>query len=95
MSVEEIYAKGVEALQAGSNDLAGRDFAKLIARFPFGPYTEQSQLNLAYAQYKGDKPDESYSTINRFIKTYPTHKHIDYAYYLRGLINFNRSAGLS
>ena len=69
-------------------------FARLISRFPFGPYTEQSQLNLAYALYKDGKPDDAYSMINRFIKTYPTHKHIDYAYYLRGLINFNRSGGV-
>ena len=60
---------------------------------PPNPYTEQSQINLAYAQYKDNKPDDAYSTINRFIKTYPTHKHVDYAYYLRGLINFNRSGG--
>lgn len=93
MTVEQLYQQGVEALDAGNDDLASRTFQRLIARFPFGPYTEQSQINLAYAQYKGDKPDDAYSTINRFIKTYPTHKHVDYAYYLRGLINFNRSAG--
>ncbi len=68
-----------------------RKACKRSIPFPFGPYTEQSQINLAYAQYKTDKPDDAYSTINRFIKTYPTHKHIDYAYYLRGLINFSRS----
>ena len=94
LPVEQLYQKGVGALDAGSDDFAARVFQRLISRFPFGPYTEQSQINLAYAQYKNDKPDDAYSTINRFIKTYPTHKHIDYAYYLRGLINFNRSGGL-
>src|SRR6185312_566254 len=94
LPVEELYQHGVEALEAGNNDLAARSFERLVARFPFGPYTEQSQINLAYAQYKDGKPDDAYSTINRFIKTYPTHRHIDYAYYLRGLINFNRSAGM-
>jgi len=93
MTVEELYRKGVDGLEAGNNDLAIRAFTRLNSRFPFGPYTEQAQLNLAYAQYKDDKPDEAYSTINRFIKTYPTHRHVDYAYYLRGLINFNRSGG--
>jgi outer membrane protein assembly factor BamD len=93
LPVEQLYQRGVDALEAGNNDLAARSFERLVARFPFGPYTEQSQINLAYAQYKEDKPDDAYSTVNRFIKTYPTHKHIDYAYYLRGLINFNRSAG--
>jgi outer membrane protein assembly factor BamD len=93
MTVEELYQQGVDSTETSNWDLASRSFERLVARFPFGPYTEQSQINLAYAQYKNDKPDDAYSTINRFIKTYPTHKHIDYAYYLRGLINFNRSAG--
>ncbi|MFI4970607.1 MAG: outer membrane protein assembly factor BamD [Lysobacterales bacterium] len=93
LPVEQVYQKGVDALDNGNYDLASRAFERLTARFPFGPYTEQSQLNLAYAQYKADKPDDAYSTVNRFIKTYPTHRHIDYAYYLRGLINFNRSGG--
>lgn len=93
MTVEELYRQGVSGLDAGNNDLAIRSFTRLSSRFPFGPYTEQAQLNLAYAQYKDDKPDDAYSTINRFIKTYPTHRHVDYAFYLRGLINFNRSGG--
>lgn len=93
LPVAELYQKGVDALGVGNNDFATRIFARLVARFPFGPYTEQSQLELAYAQYKSDKPDDAYSTINRFIKTYPTHRHVDYAYYLRGLINFNRTNG--
>ena len=93
LPVEQVYQKGVDALDNGNYDLAARAFERLTARFPFGPYTEQSQLNLAYAQYKANKPDDAYSTVNRFIKTYPTHRHIDYAYYLRGLINFNRSGG--
>ena len=93
LPVAELYQEGVHALDVGNDDLASRAFERLIARFPFGPYTEQSQLNLAYAQYKSDKPEDAYSTINRFVKTYPTHRHVDYAYYLRGLINFNRSAG--
>jgi outer membrane protein assembly factor BamD len=93
MSVEQLYQQGTGALESGNNDLAARSFQRLIARFPFGPYTEQSQLNLAFSQYKSDKPDDAYSTVNRFIKTYPTHRHVDYAYYLRGLINFNRAGG--
>ncbi len=92
-TVEELYAQGANAIDSGNYEFATRTFQRLISRFPFGAYTEQSQLNLAYAQYKNNKPDDAYSTINRFIKTYPTQRHVDYAYYLRGLINFNRSGG--
>ena len=69
LPVAELYQKGVEAINVGNNEYAARAFERLVARFPFGPYTEQSQLNLAYAQYKSNKPDDAYSTINRFIKT--------------------------
>jgi outer membrane protein assembly factor BamD len=93
MPVEQLYDRGVNALDSGNFDMAARTFQRLVARFPFGPYTEQAQLNLAYAQFKDEKPEDAYSTINRFIKTYPTHRHVDYAYYLRGLINFDRSGG--
>ncbi len=92
-TVEQLYAKGKADNENGNYDRAVKTFTRLIARFPFGPYTEQAQLDEARAQYKMNKPDDAYSTVNRFIKTYPAHKHIDYAYYLRGLINFNRSAG--
>jgi outer membrane protein assembly factor BamD len=93
LPVEQLFQQGVSAMEGGNYDFAGRSFQRLIARFPFGPYTEQSQLDLAYVQFKSDKPEDAYSTVNRFIKTYPTHKHVDYAYYLRGLINFSRSGG--
>ncbi|UXI67684.1 outer membrane protein assembly factor BamD [Tahibacter amnicola] len=94
LPVDEVYALAKKSLQNNNLDRAIKTYERLIARFPFGAYTEQSQLELAYAQYKDHKEEEAYSSVNRFIKTYPTHKHIDYAYYLRGLINFDRSAGL-
>ena len=92
--VDQLYEKGKSDNENGNYDRAAKTFARLISRFPFGPYTEQAQLDQAYAQYKMNKPDEAYSTINRFIKTYPAHKHIDYAFYLRGLINFDREEGV-
>ena len=93
-TVEQLYARGKAANDKGNYGEAVHVFTRLIARFPFGPFTEQAQLDEAYAQYKMNKPDEAYSTVNRFIKTYPAQKHIDYAYYLRGLINFDREEGL-
>ena len=94
LGVEQLYDRGKVANDKGNYDVAAKTFTRLVARFPFGPYTEQAQIDQAYAQYKMNKPDDAYSTINRFIKTYPTHKHVDYAYYLRGLINFDREEGL-
>ncbi|MGC1548478.1 MAG: outer membrane protein assembly factor BamD [Rhodanobacter sp.] len=94
MPLPELYTKAHDALIHADYSAAEKDYQRLIARFPSGEYNEQAQLDLTYAQYKNNKPDDAYSTINRFIKTYPTNKHVDYAYYLRGLINFDRTSGV-
>lgn len=88
--VDQLYSMSREALDDGNFSKAGRMYQRLIARFPFGPETEQAQLDLAYAQYKAGTPDDAISTLNRFIRTFPTHKHIDYAYYLKALVNFQK-----
>lgn len=94
LPVDELYAEAHKSMTAGNYDRAVKYYKRLVARFPFGRYTEQAELDMAYAQYKGNSPEEALSTVNRFIKQYPTQKHADYAYYLRGLINFNREIGL-
>ena len=93
LPVEQMYKVAHDALEEGNYAKTIKYDQRLVARFPFGAYTEQATLELAFAQYKSDKPEDAYSTINRFIKTYPTQKHVDYAYYLRGVINFDRDRG--
>ena len=93
MPVDALYNKAHVSLEKSDYAAAGKAYERLIARFPSGEYNEQAQLELAYAQYKANRPDDALSTTNRFIKTYPTNKHVDYAYYLRGLINFDRTSG--
>lgn len=90
LGVDKLYTEANASLKNGNYGRAQTYYKRLIARFPYGAYTEQSQLDLAYAQYKSGSYDDATSAVDRFIRTYPTHKHIDYAYYLRGLINFNR-----
>jgi outer membrane protein assembly factor BamD len=94
LPVEEMYREANQSMRAGNYERAVRYYRRLIARFPIGPYTEQAELELGYAQFKGRNYEEALSQVNRFIRQYPTHRHIDYAYYLRGLINFEREAGL-
>src|SRR5690349_24042968 len=94
LPVDELYAEAHKSMEAGNYDRAVKYYKRLVARFPFGKFTEQAELDMAYSQYKGSNPEEALSTVNRFIKQYPTQRHADYAYYLRGLINFNRETGL-
>lgn len=94
LPVESLYKSANDNLRDGDYGDAQREYTRLIARFPFGAYSEQSQLDLAYVQYKLGKPDDATSSIDRFIRTYPRHPHIDYAYYLKAVINFDRNVTL-
>jgi outer membrane protein assembly factor BamD len=94
LGVEDLYRESKARLESGRYADAERYYTRLVARFPFGPYTEQAQLELAFAQLRNGKPEDATSTIDRFIRTYPRHPHIDYAYYLKGVINFNRDVTL-
>src|SRR5215469_1170397 len=94
LPLPQLYSLAHNDLVHSDYSAAEKAYQRLIARFPSGPFNEQSQLELAYAQYKNNKPDDAYSTINRFIKTNPLNPHVDYAYYLRGMINFDRTTGI-
>ena len=94
LPVDALYNKAHASLEYGDYAAATKQYQRLIARFPSGEYNQQAQLDLAYSQFKDNQPDDAYSTVNRFIKTYPANKHVDYAYYLRGLINFERTSGM-
>lgn len=90
LPVEALYAESKRLLNKGDYSLAQKYYTRLVARFPYGPYSEQAQLELAYAEYKTGHHEDATSSIDRFIRTYPRHPNIDYAYYLKALINFDR-----
>jgi outer membrane protein assembly factor BamD len=90
LPVEEMYRVGKASMEGNNWNRSEQYFQRLVARFPYGPYSEQAQLELAYVLYKQSKNEEATSAVNRFIRTYPTHRHIDYAYYLKALINFDQ-----
>jgi outer membrane protein assembly factor BamD len=90
LAVEPLYAMAKEDLNDHNYSKANHEYQRLVARFPFGPYSEQAQLELAYVLWKTGKPEDATSAIDRFIRTYPRQANIDYAYYLKGLINFDR-----
>ena len=88
--VEQLYEKAHKSMTNGNWSAAETTFKRLVAQYPYGPYTEQALVETAYAQYKAGKHDDAISSIDRFIRTYPTHKNIAYMYYLRGLSNSSR-----
>ena len=94
-TVDRLYTEAKGALDSGYYSKAVEYLEFLETRFPFGVYGQQSLLDLAYAYYKTEDYDASISACDRFIRLYPQNPHVDYAYYLRGLVNFNRGRGVA
>ena len=94
-SVSRLYSEAKDELNSGNYETAIKYFEKLQARYPFGRYAQQAQLELIYAYYKSDEPDAAIAAADRFIRTYPRNPFVDYAYYLKGIVNFSRGSGFA
>lgn len=92
-SAQKIYSEAKDAMEQGVFDRAVTLFEKLESRYPFGRYAQQAQLEIAYAYYKAGEAASAVTAAERFIKLHPNHPSVDYAYYLRGLANFNDDLG--
>ena len=92
-SESRLYSEATDKLNDADYAKCGKYFDKLEARFPFGPYSQQAQINAAYCYWKGQEQAQALVAIDRFIKLYQGSPNLDYAYYLKGLITFNDDLG--
>lgn len=88
--VERFYSEARAELAKKNYLTAIEYYETLESRFPFGKYATQAQIDVAYAYFKFDEPDSAITALDRFIKLHPRHESVDYAYYLKGLVNFER-----
>ncbi len=93
-SPNKIHAEARDELNSGSYDKAIPLFEKLEGRAAGTPLAQQAQLEKAYAQFKANDQASALSTLDRFMKLHPASPAIDYALYLKGIINFNDNLGL-
>lgn len=93
-SANKLYAEAKDAMAEGAYDKAITYFEKLEARFPYGRYAQQAQLEVAYAYFRQQEAASAIAACDRFIRLHPNHPNVDYAYYLKGLANFNEDLGL-
>lgn len=91
---QQMYRQAQGLLRSASYSQAIDSLQRLEARFPFGRYAEQAQLEIIYAHYMAYDQDAARASANRFIRLHPQHSSVDYAYYLRGLASYNKNAGL-
>jgi outer membrane protein assembly factor BamD len=89
-SAEKFYLEASSELHDGNYLTAIEYYETLESRFPFGKYATQAQIDVAYAYFKFDEPDSAITAIDRFIKLHPRDPNVDYAYYLKGLVNYER-----
>ncbi|MEO7127711.1 MAG: outer membrane protein assembly factor BamD [Rhodoferax sp.] len=93
-SPNKIYSEAKDEMDSGGYDKAVPLFEKLEGRAAGTPLAQQAQLDKAYAQYKGGDKAQAIATLDRFMKLHPASPAIDYALYLKGLVNFNDDLGL-
>ena len=94
MSPNRIYAEAKDEMSSGAYDKAVTLLEKLEGRAAGTPLAQQAQLDKAYARYKANEPAEAMATLERFMKLHPASPALDYALYLKGIINFNDDLGL-
>jgi outer membrane protein assembly factor BamD len=92
-TAEKFRTEAKAAADAGSYEKAIKLYEALESRYPFGEDSAQTELDIAYAYYKNNDPDSAIAAADRFIKMNPRSPAVDYAYYLKGLVNYNRGIG--
>ena len=93
-SASQLLSRARSSLKAGNYEEAIKNYETLEARYPLGRFAQQSLLETAYAYYKAEEEDTALDTIDRFKRIYPRSPIMDYALYLRGLVNFNRGKSI-
>lgn len=87
-TVEELYALASESMAEGNWGDAVERLRLLEARYPYGTYAEQAQLDTIYAYFRNSEPGLAIAAADRFIKLHPTHESVDYAYFLKGQASY-------
>jgi outer membrane protein assembly factor BamD len=93
-SANKLYGEAKDAMSGKDWTKAIKYLEKLESRYPYGRFAQQAQLEIAYCYYKDNERASAIAAADRFIKLHPNHVSVDYAYYLKGLVNFNEDAGL-
>ena len=93
-SPNRLYKEATDERDAGNHARAVTLYEKLEGRAAGTPLAQQAQLDKAYTQYRADEPAQALATIERFMRLHPASPALDYALYLKGLVNFNDNLGL-
>lgn len=90
----QLYDAAQRSIRSSNFEVTIKNLQLLEARYPFGPYAEQAQLELIYAHYRDFDTEATIAAADRFIRLHPQHPNVDYAYYMKGLAAFTEGKGL-
>src|SRR5690606_21289094 len=90
-SPEIIYEQAKRSLRSYDFNTAIRIYEALNARFPFSDQARQARLDLIYAYYRANEAESAIDAADQFIRENPTHPRVDYAWYMKGLVEFERT----
>jgi len=93
-TTEKIYNEARDESNSGGWDRAAMLFEKLEGRAAGTVLAQQAQIEKAYAQYRASEKIQALATLDRFLKLHPASPALDYALYLKGLVNFNDELGI-
>jgi outer membrane protein assembly factor BamD len=93
-SAEKLYQEAHVMMVTGNYTRAVKLYDTLEGRFPYGRYAQQAILEGAYSNYRAGETALAIAACDRFIRTYPNHPNVDYAYYLKGVVNFREDQGI-
>jgi outer membrane protein assembly factor BamD len=91
--VEKLYAEAMDDVEGANYDRAIKALDRIEGKAAGSILAQQAQLELAYLYWKTADKVQALATIDRFIKLHPSSPALDYALYLRGVINFNDDLG--
>ncbi len=93
-TAEELYSIAKTELSKKNWKIAVESLKTLEAKYPYGIHAEQAQIDIIYAHYQDKQSGLAIASAERFIKLHPTHRFVDYAYYLKGLASFSEDQSL-
>lgn len=89
-SAQKLYTTAKAKLDSKDYEAAVKYYQLLETRYPFGKFAQQGQLEIAFAHYKSENFDRAIAACNRYIRLNPQSPNVDYAYYLKGLVNYRQ-----
>ena len=93
-SADRLYKEAHDMMVSGNYTRAVKLYETLESRFPYGRFAQQAILESAYSSYRAGETAAAVASCDRFIRTFPNHPNVDYAYYLKGLVHFREDQGL-